>query len=86
MFVRWSHHAKQMFAERAAMLGLNYGEIELEVKKQDVRLKEGKNKFKTIFKAGNSILTIIKSETKKFIHVLTLWEASEKEAGIWRRK
>lgn len=86
MLIRWSLPAKQRFAERAAKLGLNYGEIELEVKKQKVKVKEGKDRFKTIFKIGNAILTAVKMETRKFIHVLTLWEANEKEVEIWRKK
>jgi len=86
MNIFWSHHAKQMFAERAARLGINYAEIELEVKKQKVKLVEGKNKFKTIFRIGNSILTAVKLEQEKFIHVLTLWESNEKEAELWKKK
>ncbi|MFH1587466.1 MAG: hypothetical protein ABID38_06430 [Candidatus Diapherotrites archaeon] len=86
MLIRWSKHAKQRFAERAAKHGLNYGEIELAVKKQEVKVAEGKNRFKTIFKVQGEILTAVKIETKKFIHVLTLWEANEKEVEKWRRK
>ncbi len=86
MLVRWSLHAKHRFAERAAKLGFNYGEIELEVKKQKVRIKEGENKFKTIFKIGGELLTVVKFEKKNFIHVLTLWEANELEASLWKKK
>ncbi|MEK6972517.1 MAG: hypothetical protein AABW72_00565 [archaeon] len=86
MDVFWSHHAKQMFAERAARLGINYAEIELEVKKQKIKLKEEMNKIKTIFKVGNSFLTAIKIEKESFIHVLTLWESNEKEAELWKKK
>lgn len=86
MIVRWSRHAEHMFAERAAKFGITYGEIELEIKKQKVRIKEAKNRFKTVFKTGDFILTAVKIETKKFIHVLTLWEANEKEVEKWKRK
>ena len=87
MLVRWSLHAKHRFAERAAKLGINYSEIELEVKKQKVRIKEGKNKFKTVFKIKDNFLTAVKIENKKkFIHVLTLWESNEKEVKIWKKK
>ena len=86
MLVRWSLHAKHRFAERAAKLGLNYGEIELEIVKQRVKMREGQNRFKTVFKAGGTILTAAKIETKKFIHVLTLWEANEDEVKIWKRR
>ena len=85
MLVRWSRHAKQRFAERAAKYGLNYGELELEVKKQKVRLREEKNKFRTIFRVQDNILTAVKIESKDFIHVLTLWEANEEEAKLWKK-
>ena len=80
MLVRWSLHAKHRFAERAIKLGINYGDIEFEIKKQEVKIKEAQNRFKTIFKTGDSLLTAAKVETREFIHVLTLWEANEKEA------
>ncbi|MFH1257052.1 MAG: hypothetical protein V1494_07235 [Candidatus Diapherotrites archaeon] len=86
MFVRWSLHSKHMFAERAVKLGINYGDVELEIKKQRVKVREEKNKFRTIFQAGGSVLTAIKIETNEFIHVLTLWEANEKEVELWRKK
>ena len=86
MLVRWSLHSKHRFAERAAMLGINYGEIELAVKKQLVRVNEGKGKIKTIFKIGESMLTAVKLENRDFIHVLTLWEANEQEVELWKKK
>lgn len=86
MLVRWSLHAKHRFAERAIKLGVNYGDIEFEIKKQKVKIKEGKNRFKTIFKIEPHLLTAVKLETKEFIHVLTLWEANETEAAIWSKK
>ncbi|MBW1995467.1 MAG: hypothetical protein JRI77_13620 [Deltaproteobacteria bacterium] len=86
MLVRWTRHAKHRFAERAARLGINYAEIELAVKNQKVRIKEGKDKFKTIFKIKDSLLTAVKVENPKFIYVLTLWEANEEEAGKWKKK
>ncbi|MFH1588770.1 MAG: hypothetical protein ABIA76_05530 [Candidatus Diapherotrites archaeon] len=86
MLVRWSLHAKHRFAERAAKLGIPYGEIELEIRKQKVKIKEGKNKFKTIFKIEDGLLTAVKIEKKDFIHVLTLWEANELEANLWKKK
>ena len=48
MFVRWSIHSKERFAERAAMLGINYGDIEFEVKKQEFKLLVDGKKFKSI--------------------------------------
>jgi hypothetical protein len=86
MLIRWSLHAKHRFAERAAKLGINYGDVELKIKKQEVKIKEDKNKFKTIFKIKKEFLTAIKLEKKDFIHVLTLWESNEAEAAIWKKK
>ncbi|MFH0714718.1 MAG: hypothetical protein V1847_02935 [Candidatus Diapherotrites archaeon] len=86
MLVRWSLHAKHRFAERAAKLGINYGEIEWEVKKQKVRVKEGVDKFKTVFKIQGELLTAVKIETREYIHVLTLWEANEKEVELWKKQ
>lgn len=86
MLIRWSLHAKHRFAERAAKYGINYGEIELEIKKQRAKAKLDKNKYKTIFKIADIILTAVKIETNDFIHVITLWEATEQEAKLWRSK
>lgn len=86
MLIRWSSHAKHRFAERAVKLGINYGDIEFEIKKQEIKIKEDQNRFKTIFKTGGSLLTAVKIETKEYIHVLTLWESNEQEATIWKKK
>jgi len=86
MLIRWSRHAKQRYAERAAKYGLNYGELELNIKEQKIKIKEKNNKFKTIFKIGKNIMTAIKIDSKDFIYVLTLWEANEEEAKIWKTK
>jgi len=86
MFVRWSLHAKHRFAERAIRLGINYGDIEFEVKKQRCKIKEGLNKFKSVFAIGGVLLTAIKLENAKFIHVLTLWESNEREVELWKKK
>ena len=88
MLVSWSRHAKLRFAERALLYGINYGDIELEIKRQIVKITEGKNKFKTIFPIAyqNILLTAVKVENKEYIHVLTLWEASEQEVELWKRK
>jgi len=86
MLVRWSRHAKEMFAERAVKLGINYGEIELIIKKQEVKIKEVENKFKTVFKIMNDMLTAVKIETKEFIHIVTLWESNQKEVEAWKKK
>lgn len=88
MLVSWSRHAKLRFAERALIYGVNYGDIELEIKRQRVKMIEGKNKFKTIFPIQNQkmLLTAVKKETKEYIHVLTLWEAGEQEVQVWKKK
>ena len=86
MLVRWSLHAKHRFAERAIKLGINYGDIEFEIKKQGFKVKEGKNKFKTVFVIRDVLLTAVKLENRKFIHVLTLWESNEKEVYLWKKK
>jgi hypothetical protein len=88
MLVSWSRHAKLRFAERALMYGINYGDIELEIKRQIVKISEGKNRFKTIFPVLEEkvLLTAAKVETSEYIHVLTLWEASEQEEKIWKQK
>lgn len=86
MFVRWSRHAKQRFAERAVAFGINYGDIEIEIKRQKVKIREAENRFRTIFEAGKKVLTAVKIETRGFIHVLTLWEATEKEVEEWKKK
>jgi uncharacterized membrane protein len=86
MLIRWSRHAKQRYAERAARCGLNYGELELAIKKQEFKIKEIKDKVKTIFKIQDNFMTAVKIETKEFIHVLTLWESNEEEVELWKRK
>jgi hypothetical protein len=86
MFISWSKHAKIRFAERVIKDGINYGDIEFEIKRQKVKVKEEKNKFKTIFKIGQNFLTAIKIEKKDFIHVLTIWDSNEKEVEIWNKK
>ncbi|MDP2666818.1 MAG: hypothetical protein Q8P05_04965 [Candidatus Diapherotrites archaeon] len=88
MLVSWSRHAKLRFAERALLYGVNYGDIELEIKRQIVKIAEGKNKFKTIFPVldGKILLTAAKIETNEYIHILTLWEASEHEVKLWKQK
>ena len=86
MLIRWDRHAKLRFAERVIKLGVNYGDIEFEIKKPRVKIKQENERIKAIFKIANDYLTAIKLETKEFIHVITLWEASEKEVEIWNKK
>lgn len=92
MDVFWKQHAKERFWERGLKHNLNYGEAELALKKQKVRVSEGfdkgylTHKFKCIAKFGNVFITFEKAETKKAIYVITLWESNEKEVGLWHQK
>ncbi|HOW29091.1 MAG TPA: hypothetical protein PK685_00210 [archaeon] len=85
MIVTWSLHAQDRFIERVAKYNINYGDVEFEVKKQKVKIKE-EDKIKTIFKIPPIFLTIIKKETKEYILILTLWESSEEEERLWKTK
>ena len=85
--VYWSRHAKERFAEKAVKYGVNYGDIELELVKQKVRLKEpGQDKFKTVFRVREVFLTAVKLDGQNFIHVITLWESNENEVKRWQQK
>jgi len=60
--------------------GVSGEAIEIEITaKQIVKIKIGKNKFKTIFKAFKTMLTAVKIETENLIYVVTLWESNEKK-------
>ena len=86
MIVKWKQHAKEKFLERALQLGINYGDVEFEIKKQEKKIPQEKNKIKTIFKIRENLITIIKIENKKGIFVITLWNSSKKEEKIWKKK
>ena len=73
MFVKWKKHSKVRFAERAAMLGINYGDIEFEVRKQKVKVELGNGKIKTIFIVGDFFITVIKIEDFERIYIITIW-------------
>ena len=85
MIVTWSLHAQDRFIERIAKYNINYGDIEFEVKRQKIKIKE-EDKIKTIFQISPVLLTVVKKETKDNILVLTLWESSEEEEKIWKTK
>jgi hypothetical protein len=87
MIVVWSRHARQRFLERSSLYGLNFGEVELNVLRQKVKIKQSeKNTIKTIFKSNKQFFTVIKKETRELINVVSIWEASEKEVDLWKRK
>jgi len=85
MIVSWSLHAQDRFIERVAKFDINYGDIEFEVKRQKIKIKED-DKIKTIFRVNPIMLTVVKKETKNYILILTMWESSEEEERIWKTK
>jgi hypothetical protein len=86
MIIQWKIHARDKFLERVLQLGLNYGDVEHEIKKQRIKLLQEDGKIKTIFKASEIILTVIKIETKNKINVITIWDSNEKEVDLWKKK
>jgi hypothetical protein len=85
MVVTWTKHARLRYAERALKYNLTYGDLELELKKQRVKLKQNNN-IKTIFQINNSFFTAIKKETNDYLLVLTVWESNEDEVDLWKKK
>jgi len=90
--VFWTQHALERFTERALLYGLSRTEIEMAIKKQEVRIKKGFDKkfkkdcFETIGMIVNKFFTVQKAEDKKKIIVITLWESSKKEVELWFSK
>ena len=83
MIVRWTDHAIDMFLERVIQYGFYYGELEKEIIAQQLRIWQGANKYKAIFRLGENYFTIIKTENEKKLKVVTLWESNEKEVFMW---
>ena len=92
MKVFWTQHALERFTERVLLYGFSRVELELIIKKQQVRIKKGfdkkfnKNKFETVGLVSNNFFTVQKAEDKKNIVVITLWESSKKEVELWFSK
>jgi len=86
MIIQWKQHAKEKFAERAIKSGINYGDIEFEIKKQEVKIQQGKNKYKTIFKIQKILITVIKIEKNEKIGIITMWDSNKKEEQIWKKQ
>jgi hypothetical protein len=86
MLIQWKIHARDKFLERVLQLGLNYGDVEHEIKKQRIKLLQEDGKIKTIFKIDEIILTVIKVETKNKINVITIWDSNKKEVNLWKKK
>ena len=85
MILTWTKHARLRYAERALKYNLNYGDLELEIKEQRVKVKQNNN-IKTIFQINNSFFTAIKKETNDYLLVLTVWESNEDEVDLWKKK
>jgi len=86
MNVVWTRHARQRFFERSLKYGINYGEVEQNLLKQKVKQKQKDGTIKTIFQILEYCFTAIKKETKKYIKVISIWEANEKEVMLWKKK
>lgn len=86
MRVRWTIHSHESFGTRALILGINYGDIELEIKKQSFKIRIEGNKFKTIFMVQKALFTVIKIEIGDRIKILTLWESNQKEQKLWKNR
>ena len=86
MQVVWTKHARQRFFERSLKYGINYGEVEQNVIKQEVKEKQKEGTIKTVFKIMEYYFTAIKEETKKYINVISIWESNEEEVKLWKKK
>ena len=90
--VLWTQHALERFTERALLYGLSRTELEIIIKKQEVRVCKGfdskfkKECFETVGMVANKFFTAQKAEDKKSIIVITLWESSKKEVELWLSK
>ncbi len=70
-------HAKERFFERTLKYNINYEEIEKKIRKQELRERQKNGTIKTIFQINQKIFIVIKEETKKWIKVISIWEANE---------
>lgn len=87
MEVKWKLHADDRFWQRILRLGIERDELNYEIKRQKVRFIQLSNQtIKTIFCINNMIITAIKTENEKVIHVLTMWESSEHEVELWKKR
>jgi hypothetical protein len=86
MDVVWSRHAKKRFFERALIYGLNEGEVENYILKQEIKIKQKNGTIKTIFCITNQCFTVIKEETDKWICVVSIWESNDKEVELWQKR
>jgi len=86
MRIGWSRHARERFFERSLKYGLNYGEVELNIKGQKVKVRQKHGTIKTIFKIVDDFFTVVKEETRKYINVISIWESNEEEVKLWLKK
>ena len=92
MKIIWREHADIRYAERFALYDITKDEIEQEIEKQLVKISEGydkyykSEKFKTIFKVRGKMATVEKAERGKEIYIITLWQSSEAEIELWKKK
>ncbi|MFH0905945.1 MAG: hypothetical protein V1824_01245 [archaeon] len=86
MIVNWSRHCRLRVMERIASYNIYYGDMESEIIKQVIKIKQDSNLIKTIFKVDDIYLTAIKKENKTFLKVITIWESTQEEAEIWKKK
>jgi hypothetical protein len=82
----WTRHARERFFERALLYGITVGEAEQNILKQQVKEKQKDRTIKTVFRVMDYYFTVIKEETKKYINVVSIWEANEKEVLLWKMK
>lgn len=84
MEIVWKRHSCERFFERLLIYGITYGEIEKNILHQKVKQEQNDGTIKTIFKILDYYFTVIKKETQKYIAVITVWEASQKEVELWK--
>ena len=86
MEVNWRLHADDRFWQRIMRFGIERDELDYEIKLQKLRFIQDSNQtIKTIFCIQNIVITVIKSENKKTIDILTMWESNKKEEEIWKK-
>lgn len=91
MKILWSKHARRRFLERLTKHDMTVDEIEVNVTEQKVRIDEGiddtyqTHKYKTIFPIRDNVVTVEKAEDD-LIYILTLWESSEEEVSLWKKR
>lgn len=86
MIIVWTRHSRERFFERLLIYGINLGEVEQNVLKQKVKQKQKEGTIKTVFKVLDCYFTVIKEETRKYINIVSIWEANQEEVALWKKK